>query len=48
MKAAKFETYRPVKDEFKMAKSKIPLSLNKPYVPKPHPQAQRLSEALKK
>jgi hypothetical protein len=48
MKAAKFETYKPVKDEFKMAKPKIYLATNKPYVPKPHPQAQRLSEALKK
>ena len=48
MKAAKFETYEPVKDEFKMAKAKIPPKVIKLYVPKPHPQAQRLSEALRK
>jgi hypothetical protein len=48
MKAAKFETYRPVKNEFKVAKPKTLPLVNKPYVPKPHPQAQRLSEALKK
>ena len=48
MKKAKFETYKPVKDEFKVAKPKLHTTLNKPYVPKPHPQAQRLSEALRK
>ena len=48
MKAAKFETYKPVKDEFKKAKPRTPIALDRPYIPKPHPQAQRLSEALKK
>ena len=48
MKKAKFETYKPVKDEFKVAKPKLHTTLNKPYVPKSHPQAQRLSEALRK
>jgi hypothetical protein len=47
LKEAKFETYRPEKDEFKMAKPKA-LIPHKPYVPKPHPQAQRLLEAIKK
>jgi len=47
MKPAKFITYRPKKDEFKVAQPKIYASY-KPYVPTPHPQAQRLNEALKK
>lgn len=44
---AKFMTYQPQPDEFKWAKAKLPMSF-KPYVPQPHPQAQRLNEALKK
>ena len=43
----KFVSYRPEPDEFKIAKSKV-LMMFKPYVSKPHPQAQRLNEALKK
>jgi hypothetical protein len=44
---AKFMSYKPEPDEFKKAKSKVPLAF-KPYVPEPHPQAQRLNEALRK
>jgi hypothetical protein len=44
---AKFVSYRPEPDEFKVAKSKIS-PVFKPFVSKPHPQAQRLNEALKK
>jgi hypothetical protein len=44
---AKFMSYKPEFEEFKMAKSKVPMVF-KPYVPKMHPQAQRLNEALKK
>jgi hypothetical protein len=47
MKAATFITYKPKKDEFKFAQPKVNAA-HKPYVPTPHPQAQRLSEALKK
>jgi hypothetical protein len=43
MKQTNFETYKPQPDEFKIAKSR---SANpfKPYVPTPHPFAQRLAE----
>jgi hypothetical protein len=44
---AKFISYKPEPDEFKKAKSMAPVMF-KPYVSKPHPQAQRLNEALKK
>jgi hypothetical protein len=44
---AKFMSYKPEPDEFKMAKGKVP-TVFKPYVAIPHPQAQRLNEALKK
>jgi hypothetical protein len=44
---AKFVSYRPEPEEFKKAKSKVPVPF-KPYVPQPHPQAQRLNEALRK
>jgi hypothetical protein len=44
---AKFVSYKPEPDEFKWAKSMAPVMF-KPYVPQPHPQAQRLNEALKK
>jgi hypothetical protein len=44
---AKFMSYKPEFEEFKMAKSKV-LVMFKPYISKPHPQAQRLNEALKK
>jgi hypothetical protein len=44
---AKFVSYRPEPDEFKKAKAKV-LPVFKPYVSQPHPQAQRLNEALKK
>ena len=44
---AKFMSYKPEPDEFKKAKAKVP-TVFKPYMPKPHPQAQRLNEALKK
>jgi hypothetical protein len=44
---AKFVSYKPKPDEFKVAGSKIPAAA-RPYVSKPHPQAQRLNEALKK
>ena len=44
---AKFISYKPEPDEFKIAKSMVPVMF-KPYVSQPHPQAQRLNEALKK
>jgi hypothetical protein len=44
---AKFVSYKPEPNEFKVAKSMVPVMF-KPYVSKPHPQAQRLNEALKK
>jgi hypothetical protein len=47
MKPAKFMAYKPQKDEFKWAKSKTHV-LPKPYAPTPHPQIQRLNEAIKK
>jgi hypothetical protein len=44
---AKFMSYKPEYGEFKVAKSIVPVMF-KPYVPQPHPQAQRLNEALRK
>jgi hypothetical protein len=47
MKPAKFVAYKPEKDEFRWAKSKTYAS-PRPYVPTPHPQIQRVNEAIKK
>jgi hypothetical protein len=47
MKPAKFMAYKPQKDEFRWAKPKTNV-LPKPYSPTPHPQIQRLNEAIKK
>ena len=47
LKEAKFVTYEPKKDEFKIAEKRTHAP-HKPYVPTPHPQAQRLMEAIKK
>lgn len=47
MKEAKFVVYRPEKDEFKVAKQRTHAP-HRLYVPAPHPQAQRLMEAIKK
>jgi hypothetical protein len=43
MKPAKFETYKPKQDEFKIAQSRVGTPL-KPYVPTPHPFVERLLE----
>lgn len=41
MKTAKFETYKPQPDEFKIAQARTGIAL-KPYVPTPHPFVARL------
>jgi hypothetical protein len=43
MKPAKFETYKPKADEFKVAQSRTG-SPQRPYVPTQHPFAERLAE----
>ena len=43
MKQSNFETYKPQPDEFKIAKSRTGNNF-KPYVPTPHPFAERLAE----
>jgi len=43
MKPANFETYKPKQDEFKIAQSRTGNNF-KPYVPIPHPFAERLGE----
>ena len=44
MKPAKFETYKPKADEFKVAQPRVGVVL-KPYVPEQHPQNARLIQA---
>ena len=46
MKPAKFETYKPQPDEFKIAQSRTGKAF-KEYVPAPHPFVQRLEEFRK-
>lgn len=46
MKSAKFETYKPKADEFKVAQPRVGIAL-KPYVPTPHPFVKRLEEFRK-
>ena len=41
MKPAKFETYKPKADEFKVAQPRTGNNF-KPYTPTPHPFAERL------
>ena len=43
MKQANFETYKPQPNEFAIAQSRTGNNF-KPYVPTPHPFAQRLEE----
>jgi hypothetical protein len=43
MNQANFETYKPQPDEFKIARSRTGNNF-KPYVPTPHPFAERLAE----
>jgi hypothetical protein len=43
MKPAKFETYKPKADEFKIAQSRVHKAA-KPYTPPLHPFAERLAE----
>jgi len=43
MKPAKFETYKPKADEFKVAQPRVGVVL-KPYVPEQHPFIKRLEE----
>ena len=42
MKQAKFETYKPKPDEFKVAQLRTNTSYTKNYVPTPHPFIKRL------
>jgi hypothetical protein len=44
LKPAKFETYKPKSDEFKVAQLRTNTSYNKNYVPIPHPFIKRLLE----